>query len=148
MLVDEERIDSFKCERFQPALHESDLVLVVKNLTAKKYITFSLSFVLKIPKNISSTLRRALRKSIVSPKYSPECTQNIFRDFEYKSIDNQTLQFHNAIHTMTVKVENGRSLQSDFRVRSKSSECQGANGSPNLLWIASENGGSNSTTVT
>ena len=82
------------------------------------------------------------------PKYSPECTQNIFRDFEYKSIDNQTLQFHNAIHTMTVKVENGRSLQSDFRVRSKSSGCQGANGSPNLLWIASENGGSNSTTVT
>ena len=66
MLVDEERIDSLECERLQPALHESDLVLVVMNLTAKKYITFSLSFVLKIPKNISSTLRRALRKSIVS----------------------------------------------------------------------------------
>ena len=66
MLVDEERIDSLECQRLQPALHESDLVLVVMNLTAKKYITFSLSFVPKIPKNISSTLRRALRKSIVS----------------------------------------------------------------------------------
>ena len=66
MLIDEERIDSLKCERLQPALHESDLVLVVMNLTAKKYITCSLSFVLKIPKNISSTLRRALRKPIVS----------------------------------------------------------------------------------
>ena len=65
MLVDEERIDSLKCERLQPALHESDLVLVVVNLTAKKYITFSLSFGPKIPKSISSTLRRALRKSIV-----------------------------------------------------------------------------------
>ena len=65
MLIDEERIDSLECERLQPALHESDLVLVVMNLTAKKYITFSLSFVPKIPKNISSTLRRALRKSIV-----------------------------------------------------------------------------------
>ena len=66
MLVDDEGIDSLKCKRLQPALHESDLVLVVMNLTAKKYITFSLSFVLKIPKNISSTLRRALRKSTVS----------------------------------------------------------------------------------
>ena len=97
VLVDEEGIDSLKCERLQPALHESDLVLVVMNLTAKKYITFSLSFVLKIPKNISSTLMQESTEEVNClsdyPKYSPECTQNIFRDFEYKSLDNQTLQF-------------------------------------------------------